>query len=166
MKYLSFLSIFLVTLIGLTSCTQNNKISPLPNPVPQTNSWALWNQDTPSENTWSKNKKEDSNSYWLMLKSGDSTNFLINHLKGKEDSIVFKNTDGKVLKVKISFLGKSWNLRLSQIVAPDGRMEGPFWVETNYQLTQNGEYTLKFNENQMAWDPWSWTAQIDISMSK
>lgn len=178
MKYLSFFSIILISLVGVTSCTQNKEVSPLPSLVTQTDSWALWNQDTPLENSWSKEtttSKEATGSkesvdngqnYWLILNAWNSTNFFINHMKWVGDSVSFTNTNGKNLKVKISFLGKTGNLRLSQIVLPDGTMDGPFWVETNYQLTQNGKYTLKFNENQMAWDPWSGTAQIDISIDK
>ena len=42
------------------------------------------------------------------------------------------------------------NLRLAQIVMPDGNMDGPFGVDTTIDLTQSGGYELLFRENMMS----------------
>jgi hypothetical protein len=56
------------------------------------------------------------------------------------------------------------NLRLAQIVMPDGTMDGPFGVDTTLNLAQKGGYELRFHENQMSGDPWSGDALITISL--
>lgn len=46
------------------------------------------------------------------------------------------------------------NIRISQIVMPDGTADGPFGTELNYRLSQTGSYRLILSANQMAGDPW------------
>lgn len=95
--------------------------------------------------------------------------FTLYHQAGQKNNIYFINDGYKTLEVKIFFLSASLispNLRLSQIVMPDGTMDGPFSTETTYDLTQNGWYQLIFNENMMAWDPWSGDATFSITLSK
>lgn len=95
--------------------------------------------------------------------------FNINHTAETQDTVNFINDGYKKLHVNIFFLSAAdtgANLRLSQIVMPDGTMDGPFSTDTEYDLTQNGGYQLIFNENMMAGDPWTGTATVKISLSK
>jgi hypothetical protein len=56
------------------------------------------------------------------------------------------------------------NLRLSQIVMPDGNMDGPFGIDSTITLAQLGRYNLIFNENMMSGDPWSGNAIVTITL--
>ena len=95
--------------------------------------------------------------------------FTLYHEVGEQNNVYFINDGYKKLDVKIFSLSAwpiSTNLRLSQIIMPDGQADGPFSTETTYDLTQNGWYQLIFNENMMAWDPWSGDATFSITLSK
>lgn len=88
------------------------------------------------------------------------------HTSGKPTEISFINSAAQSMEVAITFPdGESdANLRWSQVIMPDGTMDGPFWQKTGYNLNQNGGYTLIFNENQMAGDRWTWRADITITL--
>ena len=88
------------------------------------------------------------------------------HTTGIPTKISFINADGKSLEVAIRFPDASSgaNLRWSQIVLPDGTMDGPFGMHTGYNLAQKWWYTLIFSENQMAGDRWSGEAEITLTL--
>ncbi len=70
------------------------------------------------------------------------------------------------MHVNVSFPGTATgNLRLSQIVMPDGNMDGPFGTDMTVSLAQIGGYELRFSENQMSGDRWSGNAIITISLT-
>jgi hypothetical protein len=48
---------------------------------------------------------------------------------------------------------------------PDGTIDGPFGKNTGYNLIQKWGYELVFNENQMAWEPWSGAVDITVTLS-
>jgi hypothetical protein len=70
------------------------------------------------------------------------------------------------MRVVITFPSRtaSGNLRLAQIVMPDGTMDGPFGTDSTIQLAQSGGYELRFHENMMSGDPWSGEADIAITL--
>ena len=95
--------------------------------------------------------------------------FTLHHEAGEHNNVYFINDGYTKIDIKIFFLSAAAmnpNLRLSQIVMPDGTMDGPFGTETEYNLTQNGGYQLIFNENMMAGDPWSGDATLSLTLSK
>ena len=56
------------------------------------------------------------------------------------------------------------NLRWSQIVMPDGKMDGPFGQDMTYMLSGSGRYGLIFSENMMTGDPWTGDAIITLTL--
>ncbi len=112
----------------------------------------------------------DNNSYTLFFDDNNtSKTFTIHHQADEDDFVYFINDGFTKLTVNIFFLSAtefSPNLRLAQIIMPDGTMDWPFGTETTYDLTQNGWYQLRFHENMMAGDPWTGDATITISVSK
>lgn len=58
------------------------------------------------------------------------------------------------------------NIRFSQIVMPDGQMDGPFGRDITYDLPVKGDYLLLLHENQMAGDPWEGNFQVTLTLSK
>ncbi|USN57435.1 MAG: hypothetical protein H6766_03185 [Candidatus Peribacteria bacterium] len=94
--------------------------------------------------------------------------FTVYHEAEQSDTISFINDGFTQLSVDIVLpAGQTGaNLRLSQIIMPDGSMDGPFGLDTTYDLTQNGGYQLILSENMMAGDPWSGTAQVTVAVAK
>lgn len=89
------------------------------------------------------------------------------HKVGEETRVYFINTQTGSMNVSLTFPGtKQGNLRLAQIVMPDGTMDGPFGQDTDYELTQLGGYQLLFRENMMSGDPWSGAVDITVKLSK
>jgi hypothetical protein len=89
----------------------------------------------------------------------------VKHTTGVKTKIAFINSEAKSLRVSVTFPGSATgNLRLSQIVMPDGNMDGPFGTDNIIELTQFGGYELLFHENMMAGDPWSGEAIITLSL--
>lgn len=86
------------------------------------------------------------------------------HVAGEPTKIYFINSRGKSMNVSVSYINEVWNIRLSQIIMPDGEMDWPFGTELEYPLDQFGGYELIFNENMMAWDPWSGDIKITVSL--
>ena len=67
------------------------------------------------------------------------------------------------MHVNVSFPGSATgNLRLSQIVMPDGNMDGPFGSDMTVNIAQYGRYEFRFTENKMSGEPWSGNAIITM----
>lgn len=106
------------------------------------------------------------NDYYPIFNGLESKVIEAYHTSGTPTKVYFMNHDADSMMVSLDFLeDRNPNLRLSRVVMPDGTMDGPFGVETGYNITQKGGYELIFNENQMAWDPWSGVVNITITLS-
>ena len=96
-----------------------------------------------------------------------SKTFTLYHKARQENKVFFINDGYKKLDVAIILpKNNTWaNLRLSYIVMPDGTTDGPFGLQTEYDLNQNGGYELIVSEIMMAGDPWTGDAQITVKVS-
>lgn len=105
--------------------------------------------------------------YILSFANTNTGTVLVRHTTGVRTHVYFVNSDAKTAHVVVTFPGGTrGNLRWSQVVMPDGTMDGPFGQDTNYALAQMGRYELIFHENMMSWDPWTGDAQITITLQK
>ena len=95
-----------------------------------------------------------------------SKTITINHEWWVQDTVSFVNTGYQSMDVSIAFTQEEWlhNYRLSQIIMPDGSMDGPFGRDTSYDLTQEGEYQLIFGESLMQGDRRTGEALITINL--
>lgn len=106
------------------------------------------------------------NAYYPVFHGLERKTIPVKHTKGVPTKISFINSEAKSMHVNVSFPGTATgNLRLSQIVMPDGNMDGPFGTDMTVNLAQLGGYELRFTENQMSGDPWSGNAIITISLA-
>lgn len=104
------------------------------------------------------------NDYTFFFSGTQEEQVTLYHTKGISNNIYFINSDANAMKVSISFPDGEGNLRLAQIIMPDGTADGPFGQEATYSLTQSGGYQLRFDENMMAGDPRSGNALITVSL--
>lgn len=99
-----------------------------------------------------------------FLENNTEDTISLSHESGKASQISFINdTQPATLHVQITFPEWDGNLRLSQIIMPDGTTDGPFDTNTTYELTQVWGYQLIFNENLMSWSPWSGVSIVQLS---
>ncbi len=103
--------------------------------------------------------------YYPIFNWLETRTIRIKHNKGVETKISFINSVATSMRVVVAFPGSApWNLRLAQILMPDENMDGPFGIDTTVNLAQKGRYELRFRENMMSGDPWSWEAIITITL--
>lgn len=148
-------SLFILALLCLitVSCTQTIK---------QTNKSVSWEIQSPLHETLTGT----GNEFYPIFHSTGTKIIHARHQTGKATKISFINDAGKSLSIDINFpKTSSWNLRLSQIIMPDGTMDGPFGQHTKYNLIQKWWYELIFNENMMAWDSWFWEVEITLTLN-
>lgn len=109
--------------------------------------------------TWAKNE------YTLLFNNTSEEKITIYHQAWEKTKLFFINTKTWSMNAQIAF-EQVWsgNLRLSQIVMPDGNMDGPFDQNTTYDLDQLWWYQLIFHENMMSGDPWSGNAIITVTL--
>ncbi len=105
-----------------------------------------------------------ANEYTFLFDGTNVGSVTTDHVAWEPTKIFFINDGKEKMTVNISFPEGEGNLRLSQIIMPDGEMDGPFGQNTTYELTQSGGYQLIFNENMMAGDPWSGKATITVTL--
>ncbi len=106
------------------------------------------------------------NEYTLLFENGVMQETVSAfHTVWKETKVYFINTQTGSMNVSLAFSGsEQGNLRLAQIVMPDGTMDGPFGQDTDYPLNQFGGYQLLFRENMMSGDPWSGAVDITVKL--
>ena len=63
---------------------------------------------------------------------------------------MIKNVTKPTISVKINTVEKDRNLRINQIILPDGSTDGPFSKEMNYTKKKNGTYKIVIGKNLMA----------------
>lgn len=80
--------------------------------------------------------------------------------------VTFQSEGYKKMYAQLSSRDTLSNIRFSQITMPDGKMDGPFGREMQYDLPSDGTYKLSIHENMMAGDPWSGEFKVSIRLEK
>jgi hypothetical protein len=118
---------------------------------------------------WSKNTTSQINvnvyDYWDYIyapyfNESDHTETMVIPLLGtigeeftdenQQFILVIKNFNRPTLSAKINTVEKGRNLRINQIILPDGSADGPFSREMKYTKKQSGTYKIVFGKNLMA----------------
>lgn len=163
---ISLLSLVVISALILSWCTQPS--SPLPGTL--TTGDDLITDSTPDvQEPLEDQLSGDNGEYSLFFDdTHTSKTFTLHHKAEQRTTISFINDGFKKVMVDIVLpTTDTWaNLRLSQIIMPDGTMDGPFGLQTAYDLNQNGWYELIVSESLMAWDPWTGDVQVTVSLSK
>lgn len=100
----------------------------------------------------------------LVVRDGKAS-ATVDKQAGQTVTFSFDAGDYTRLRANLSSEAADANVRISQIIMPDGSADGPFGREMEYELTQRGTYQLIVNENIMAGDPWAGQFTIDIELS-
>lgn len=113
--FLFFISVLLV------SCNPIDQSFPLSTPVTLTT--LSPDVQEPLRETISGNHEE----YYPIFETGLGTKIIkAVHKTGQQTKISFINSRARSMEITITFPEKNANLRFSQIVMPDGTMDGPF----------------------------------------
>lgn len=87
----------------------------------------------------------------------------IDYGTGARVKVHFSSLGTKTLQVNLTTpKDANGNIRVSQIIFPDGTSDGPFWKDMTFDLTKSGSYQVILAPNMMAGDPWS--GEVDMSL--
>ena len=64
--------------------------------------------------------------------------------------LVITDLSAGTLRVNLNHSKEDANIRISQIVLPDGTTDGPFGQQLTYNIKQKGDYMLIINKSNMA----------------
>jgi hypothetical protein len=112
-----------------------------------------------------------------VLHLSDSDTILLDIQNGKATVQIYKQADQGInlrfpsgdytrMTGMITSKDSMANIRFSQIVMPDGQMDGPFGKDISYGLPVKGDYLLLLRENLMAGDPWAGDFQVTVMLSR
>ncbi len=146
--------VIVVILLSINACSSTEKKN---------------NTESPAENALQVKEDiiipSDSGIVNITLVNGEG-NALIHKVKDQVVYIEFVADGYKEMTAKLSSPDSLANVRFSQIILPDGTMDGPFGREINYKTPVNGVYKLSVHENMMAGDPWEGDFRIGIKLSR
>lgn len=83
---------------------------------------------------------------------------------GDNKTYVMEVSAGQKLNASVKPSEGDGNIRISQIISPSGKADGPFGPSASYDLNESGDWKIVLSEDQMAGDPWEgeYTLTIDI----
>lgn len=68
----------------------------------------------------------------------------------------------KKMNGSLSSKDQNANVRFSQIQMPDGKLDGPFGSNLEYNARVDGKYLLIISQNSMAGDPWTGSFTLKV----
>lgn len=80
--------------------------------------------------------------------------------------IEFSSKGSKKLSAHLSSPDSLANIRFSQIFMPDGKMDGSWGRDMEYDLPMDGTYKISVHENMMAGDPWAGVFKVEVKLEK
>ena len=83
---------------------------------------------------------------------------------GEKISYEFEASKGQTLNAFVKPKDGEGNIRINQIIFPDGKADGPFGDKMTYKLTESGNWKLILGEDMMAGEPWKGTYLLTIEI--
>lgn len=83
---------------------------------------------------------------------------------GKKDTISFEIQKPSFVRMKLLLPSDSGNIRINQLVMPDGEMDGPFGKTYEAYFNQLGTYQIIIAESMMAENPYTGDYALRIEM--
>lgn len=114
-----------------------------------------------------KIKQTDNNNAVLKKENGVNNSLQFERIKktGQKDTLIFTLAQGDSVKMELLLPeGKTGNIRINQLIAPDGEMDGPFGSLYSDSLKLPGNYKVIIAESLMQENPYegAYTLRITI----
>ena len=110
----------------------------------------------------------DQSSLQAMVSYGTIPDSIVLQIKNKNEKVEvdIKNLPKGYLDATLIAPGALRNLRINQIVMPDGKTDGPFGRKLHYTVTQTGDYKLLIGKDNMADGTMEGPAKLFIRVQK
>lgn len=104
-----------------------------------------------------KEKKDKPGDIRVRFPEGSTQVTLNGTINGFGQNIyyVFEVRKGQKLTSRVKPKSGSGNIRISQIIDPTGKADGPFGGYMTYALDKAGDWKIVLNENMMSGKPWA-----------
>lgn len=168
MKNFLSLCLFCINAVIFSSCGQQES-----NKTNQSSGLNETQSNTPTSTVQPGNKNSTPNTNVQSQKPGEmppsgSGPVRVNFAAGEDQAVLngsisgfgdnkiyeFEVKKGQKLSASIKPKAPSGNIRISQIVSPSGKADGPFSTQMDYDLNEAGNWKLIVGEDQMAGDSW------------
>ncbi len=101
----------------------------------------------------------------LSVVENEPLQFQLVKIAGKRDTISFEIEKGAWVTVTLSTPADTGNIRINQIIMPDGEMDGPFGKTYTDSLHVPGTYQLIIAESLMAENPYTGEYHVAIEVN-
>lgn len=161
LKYIPILGAFLLTSCSFSSYWSQDSV-PLSGGTSQTGIQAQTGSTIPSKIIAIEPNETKDIPVTLTDGKGSATFY---SGTGARANIRFNSEGTKSLMVTVETpKDPKGNVRISQIILPDGMADGPFGRELTYNLTQSGSHQIVLSANMMAGDPWAGEVRVNIDL--
>jgi len=118
---------------------------------------------TPKESVTNDSETNDSTIVVKFPKDSTWTT-VVGKMKGVNHpvSVYIDVKQGKRLTAVISAEDSTANVRINQMITPDGKADGPFGKDFTFTIHQQGTYKLLIGENLMQGDEWKGNFKLTI----
>lgn len=120
-----------------------------------------------------ENPKKITEQKEIVQPPADTVKLQITWAKAKSDTsklarqrVVFEfdSSSATGMLLKVTPADSIANLRISQIIDPNGKSDGPFGREIDYPITEKGIYKVIVSESLMQGDPYSGKFEFDVKL--
>lgn len=158
-------TVLIILMIMTLSCNNTGQNNVKPDSTVAQNDSITIQKDTTQKDTISNNEINDSIINMRFPK--DTTQVTVNgEMKGFNRPVVvyIAVKQGKHLTASISSEDSTANIRINQIITPDGKADGPFGRDFTFAIHQQGMYKLLIGENLMQGDEWKGKFKLTIKV--
>ncbi|MBX9809305.1 hypothetical protein K2X92_02885 [Candidatus Gracilibacteria bacterium] len=150
----------ILSVIVLTSCTiGTNPQTPMPPRPP------VIDMPVVPISTGATSSGETQDKHYIVKFTNNEGFLSVPHGTGSKIIVHFDAEANKSLIATLSTPDDTMaNIRITQIVLPDQKSDGPFGRDLKYTLTQTGKYILIIGENKMAEGPWSGQVELKLTL--
>lgn len=110
----------------------------------------------------------DSSNSTTMEQTGDDGAspivFERTKIQGQKDTLTFELQKASTVNIALSTEGKAGNIRINQILMPDGASDGPFGTDYTDSLSMAGQYRIVIGESLMQENPYTGPYRVKIEL--
>jgi len=128
--------------------------------------WMLCACQSGSRDDKAKNHTLDTTTQQPSIGANEPLRFHLVKVAGERDTISFEIEQPSLVKATLSTPSDTGNIRINQIIMPDGTLGGPFGKTYQDSLHIPGTYQLIIAESLMQGDTYGGGYDVEIEISK
>lgn len=150
--------IVLVTIFWFCNNTSQNNL--------KKDSMAAINHSINTQKDSIRNSEVNDSVIQIRFPADSISTSVIGKMKGMNHpiSVYVDVKQGRQFTASISSEDSTANVRINQLITPDGKADGPFGKELKFAIHQQGTYKLLIGENLMQGDEWKGKFKLTVKI--